>query len=153
MESKRDLSLSFSRLGDIETQLGQLEKAREWYEKSFTISEQLAKELETIESRRNYSVCCERLGDIESQQGQLENARKWYEKSFAIREQIAKEFETVESNDNLAVSYYKLAWADPEKKQEYLIKAFGIWKALAEQRPHVAEFARRRDLALGALQN
>ena len=94
----------------------------------------------------------DKLGDIETQKRHLKKASNWYEKNLAIWKQLAEETKTVEAYDDLAVSYCKLAWVVPEKKQEYLTKAYEIWKSLAEHCPHVEKYARRRDIVLSDLQ-
>lgn len=86
MESRRDLSVSYNKLGDIRQAQGDLAGAKAFYEQCLAVSERLAAETGTPEARRALAVSYNNLGDISCEQGDLAGAKIFYEKSLAIRE-------------------------------------------------------------------
>ncbi|MBR3643476.1 MAG: TIR domain-containing protein, partial [Parasporobacterium sp.] len=80
----RNLSVSYSRSGDIEKALGNLENAKQNCEKALEIRDKLAELTKTAESLRDLSVCYIKLGSIEKNLGNLEGAKRAYKKGFEI---------------------------------------------------------------------
>ncbi|EMP92862.1 tetratricopeptide repeat family protein, partial [Vibrio cholerae O1 str. 116063] len=72
----RDLSVSFSKLGDIEQQLGDLHAAKAAYAQSLAICQQLHTSLgDSPPVLRDLSVSFSKLGEIEQQLGDLHAAK------------------------------------------------------------------------------
>ena len=64
---------------------------QEYYEKSYTIDEELTKETAALGLRRNLSISCEKLGDVAKARGDLAQAQEYYERCHTIDEELAKE--------------------------------------------------------------
>ena len=146
------MSVSYSRIGDIEKGQGNLEGAKRNYEKALEIREKLERETKTIESRRDLSISYGRLADIEKSLGNLEGAKRNYEKALEISEKLAREMKTVSDYDDLAVTYYKIGTLDGNIDKEYLTKAFKIWDYLAQACPSMPILAQKRDYIKRLLQ-
>ena len=74
--------MSYNKLGDLQSSLGEGEAARQYYEKSLLLREQLVKqEPGRADYQRDLSVSYDRLGDLQRALGEGEAARQYYEKS------------------------------------------------------------------------
>ncbi|MBQ1418911.1 MAG: TIR domain-containing protein, partial [Firmicutes bacterium] len=102
---RRDLATSFDKLGNVAKAKGQMSEAREHYEKSLTIREQIAKEDESNSSCREFAVSYDELGSLAMTMGKRIEAKRYYEKGLSIRERLAENMQTVEALNDLAVSY------------------------------------------------
>ena len=157
MEAKRDLSVSYNKLGDIAKAEGNLSEAKRYYKLCLDIFEALVKETGTVKSKRDLSVSYNLLGDIAKAEGNLTEAKRYYTLCLEIAEALAKETGTVEAYDDLALSYYNIAFCQTgffskrRKKREHLKKALSIWERLSQACPNVYEYARRRDIVKEAL--
>jgi len=87
----RDLSVSLSRIGDVQVDQGDLDAALKSYQDSLVIVEQLAKsDPGNAGWQRDLSVSLEKIGNVQVDQGDLDAALKSYQDSLVIREQLAK---------------------------------------------------------------
>ena len=84
MESRRDLSASYEKLGDMAEGRGEFAVAQGYYEKKLAISEELEKETGTMDSRADLLACYFKLGEIAESQGNLAVAHAYYKKGGAI---------------------------------------------------------------------
>ena len=107
---QRDLSVSYDRLGDLMSALGQGEEARRLFEQSLQIRQRLAEaEPGRADYQRNLSVSYNKLGDLMSASGQGEEARQLFEQSMQICQQLAKaEPERTDRQRDLAASHNKI---------------------------------------------
>lgn len=64
----------------------------------------------------------------------------YYGKALAVAEKFAEESGAPMSLDRLAETYYNLAYAIPEKRQEYLYKTCEIYSRLSAQCPDVKRY-------------
>ena len=64
VEARRDLSLSYNRLGDIARTEGQLVKARGYYKKGLELALALAKESPTLEHYDDVTTSCYYLSTV-----------------------------------------------------------------------------------------
>ena len=85
-DTLRNRAISYNRLGDIYKSEGNTEEAKEYYEKSFAIFKQLAKETNTVEARRDLLSSYNKLGNIYLSEGNIAKAKEYYEKFLAIAE-------------------------------------------------------------------
>ena len=147
---RRDLATSFDKLGNVAKSKGQMSEAREHYEKSLTIREQIAKEDESNSSCRELAVSYDELGSLAMTMGKRIEAKRYYEKGLSIRERLAENMQTVEALNDLAVSYCNLgdaqkSWGILGEAQMYYQKALDIDMKLAEE---TGTEQSRRNLAL-----
>ena len=147
---RRDLATSFDKLGNVAKAKGQMSEAREHYEKSLTIREQIAKEDESNSSCRELAVGYDELGSLAMTMGKRIEAKRYYEKGLSIRERLAENMQTVEALNDLAVSYCNLgdaqkSWGILGEAQMYYQKALDIDMKLAEE---TGTEQSRRNLAL-----
>ena len=62
IEARRDLSISYNKLGDISKAEGNLEEAKDWYIKDLEISKILAAEASTIDTLDDLAISYYKLG-------------------------------------------------------------------------------------------
>ncbi len=69
-EFRRDVSLSYNRLGDVQLQLGDTAQALGFYEKALAVAEELVKlDLANTQFRRDVWASLWRFGDLEEKLG------------------------------------------------------------------------------------
>ena len=129
---KRDLSISWSKVGDIEKARGNLSQAQDAYEKAQTIRLELTeKDPTNTKWQRDLGVSWNKIGDIEAARGNLSQARDAYEKTLTIfLELTAKEPTNTKWQRDLGVSWSQ--FGDIEKARGNLSQARVAYeKALA----------------------
>ncbi len=149
-DCRRNISISYEKLGNISRELGDHDRTHDYYRKALDISEILAKETNTVESRRDLAIGYSKMGNISQAQGDLSGARDYYTKALDIFEALARETNTVESRRDLSACYDRLgnifdALGDLAGAREYFTKAFDIDEALARETNTVQT---RRDLSI-----
>ena len=89
---------------------GDLKAAREYFEKSLKLREQLARQdPDNAQARRNLSISYEKLGTVSMQVGDLKAAREYFEKGLKLMEQLARQDpDSAGARRDLSVSYDKL---------------------------------------------
>ena len=122
-EARRDLSVSYGRLGDIARVRGRLAEAEGWFAQARGIHESLAQELGTPEARRDLSVSYDDLGDIAQVRSRLAEAEDWYSQACALREALAQELGTSRARRDLSLSYGNLG--DIARAGSRLVQAEG----------------------------
>ena len=102
--------VSYERMGDLFSALGQGEDARQAFAKALAIRERLAKaEPDRADYQRDLSVSYERMGDLFRALGQGEDARQAFAKALAIRERLAKaEPDRADYQRDLGASYQRM---------------------------------------------
>ena len=114
-ESLRDVTVSLERLGGIEAQRGELDRAYGRFAEALEISRRLAEELDAPESRRDVSFSLGWLGDIEAQRGELDRAYGRFAEALEIRERLAEALGTPESLRDVSVSLGHLGAIDEQR--------------------------------------
>ncbi|MBR5641982.1 MAG: TIR domain-containing protein [Firmicutes bacterium] len=150
VKARRNLSLSYDKLGSVAEEKGDLSAAQGYFEKSLALSDQLANETETSRSRRDRSIVSERLGFIAQQRGDLEGAQKYYRYSVAVCEDLYKKTGSIQARRDLSVIYEKLASlaqtkGDDAEADRLHKESFEIRKNLSEETGTVQA---RRDLSI-----
>ena len=110
VHTQRDLSISYSILGDLENDAGNITAAWEWYEKSLKIDQRLADMIpDNVDAQWNLSVSYNKLGDMEKVAGNIDASREWYEKVLDIRKQLVEKTpDNFEFLRGLSISYERL---------------------------------------------
>ena len=126
-QSRSDVSVSLDRLGGIEAQCGELDRAWERFAEALEIRRRLAEELGTPESRRDVSLSLHYLGDIEAQRRELDRAYGRFAEGLEIGRRLAEELGTPQSRSDVSVSLHYLG--DIEAQRGELDRA---WERFAE---------------------
>jgi tetratricopeptide (TPR) repeat protein len=152
-DDQRNLSVSYNKLGDFLSALGQGEQAKTFFEKSLCIFERLAAdEPNRADYQRDLSVSYNKLGDLLSALGQGEQAKTFYEKDLAIAERLAAdEPSRADYQRDLSVSYNKLgdllsALGQGEQAKTFFENSLRIRERLAADEPNHADY--QRDLSV-----
>ena len=149
-QARRGLCTSYNNMGNIEREVGHLERAREYYAKNLELSEVLARETGTVKARRDLFISYSNMGNIERALGHLERTRAYCSKGIELSEGLAREMDTVEARRDLSVSYERMgdveiALSHPECAREYYAKDLKLSEALAKETGTVEA---RRDLSI-----
>lgn len=104
---RREVAIGSSNMGDVLSEVGVLNKAKEFYEASLDIFEKIAEEIQTIEAKRDLASCYVRLGRITANDN-ISDANDFLEESLRIREELAYETNTILDRRDMSDSYYWL---------------------------------------------
>jgi tetratricopeptide (TPR) repeat protein len=132
---QRDLSVSYIKMGDLFSALGQGEDARQAFGKSLAIAERLAQaEPERADYQRDLSISYIKMGDLFSALGQGEDARQAFGKSLAIRERLAQaEPDRADYQRDLIVSWVKMSEIEADRAGQHLSRALAIARDLQDR--------------------
>jgi tetratricopeptide (TPR) repeat protein/tRNA A-37 threonylcarbamoyl transferase component Bud32 len=151
--AQRDLSKSYSRLGDVYRQLGSTDKALEHHRKAFGARESLAQaDPKDAQAQRDLSLSYERLGDVYLQLGSTDKALQHYRKALGVHESLAQaDPKDAQAQRDLSISYNKLGnvylqLGSTDKALEHYRKALGARESLAQADPKDAQA--QRDLSI-----
>ena len=106
--AQRDLSVSYSKLGDVCVAQGDLAGAKGYFEQSRDIRVGLAADPENAAAQRDLSVSYSKLGSVCVAQGDLAGAKGYFEAGLEIDERLAADPENAAAQRDLSVSYSKL---------------------------------------------
>jgi tetratricopeptide (TPR) repeat protein len=109
-ELKRDLSLSYNKVGSVLEAQGKLQEALDAYGQSLEIRRSLIDREKSNEVwQRDLSVSYERIGDVLLEQGKLPAALEVYQQSLDIRRKLAYQANSdAERQVDLSVSYERV---------------------------------------------
>ncbi len=98
---------------------GDQKTAREYFEKSMNLREQLAhQDPGDAQARRDLAVSYSCLGNVSLQGGDLKGTREYFEKSLNLREQLAHQNpENIQTALELGVGFCKLGQVNRAAKQ------------------------------------
>ena len=136
-ESLRDVYASLERLGVIEVQRREPDRAWGRYAEMLEIARRLAEELGTPESLSVVSYSLGRLGGIEEQCGELDRAHGRYAEALEIDRRLAEELDTPESRRDVYDSLGGLG--SIESRRGELDRAYGRYAEALEIRRRLAE--------------
>ena len=155
---KRDLSISWSKVGDIEKARGNLSQAQDAYEKAQTIRLELTeKDPTNTKWQRDLGVSWSQFGDIEKARGNLSQARVAYEKALAIRLELTEKDPTnTKWQRDLGVSWSKVgdiekARGNPSQAQEAYEKGLTIRLELSKIDPTNTDWQRDLGVSWGKI--
>lgn len=149
---RREVAISSSNMGDVLSEVGVLNKAKEFYEASLDIFEKIAEEIQTIEAKRDLASCYVRLGRITANDN-ISDAKDFLEGSLRIREELAYETNTILDRRDMSDSYYWLGVIlekqDMKKALDYYEDSCKISNELLEEALRIDTdwVAVKRDLA------
>ena len=150
-EKKRDLSISFNKLGDVSMKSGDLQSARRYFEDGLQIRRELADaDPHSAEKKRDLSISLSKLGDVSVTSGDLQSARRYFEDVLQISRELADaDPNSAEKKRDLSISLERLgdvsvASGDLQSARRYLEDGLQISRELADADPHSAE--KKRDL-------
>jgi tetratricopeptide (TPR) repeat protein len=154
---RRDVSVSYSNLADVQLRLGQTAQALSFYEKALAVAEGLVKLYpKNTQFRRDVSVACSKLGGVQMTLGDTAHALGFYEKALAIDEELVKlDPENTEFRRNVGLSYgeigdVKLQLGDTAQALGSCEKALAVAEGLVRLDPDNTEF--RHDVSVSYIQ-
>ena len=135
LDTLRDVSICYQKIGDIFANEGKLIEARDCYEKCLEIDLDLAARWQY---RDDLAVSYFKMGDIHEQLGELQEAKRYFELFMSISYSLVEETGGIKSRQNLAISYERLgnlAQLDGRMKEayEYYKKSNSIFFNLVEE--------------------
>ena len=156
---QRDLSVSYNKLGDVSKLAGDLQAARDFFEKGLGISRKLAEDdpdRNNADKQRDLFVSYIKLGDVSMSSGDLQAARDFFEKGLGISFELAEDDPDRNNADkqrDLSVSYIKLGDVSKlagnlQAARDYFDKGLGIRRKLAEDDPDRNNADKQRDLSI-----
>ena len=110
-QAQRDLSISYTKLGDLLNQEGKGAEARKAYEEGLTISRKLAEaDKDNAQAQRDLSISYNNLGDLLKQEGKGAEARKAYEDGLSLSRKLAEaDKDNAQAQRDLSYSYFQLS--------------------------------------------
>ncbi len=147
--SKRYISVSYDKIGDIAKSRGKLDEAEKYYISSLEIRKKTTEETGTVQSSRDLSISYERMGIIAESRGKLDEAEKYYISSLEIRKKISEETGTVEACSALYFSYNRMGFIAQargklDEAEKYYISGLEIAEKIVNETGTVES---RRDLS------
>lgn len=150
---RRDLAVSYNRVGDMHVKSGDNAAALKAYQESLAIRKRLAElDPKHTEWQRGLSVSYERVGDMHLKSGDNAAALKAYQESLAIRKKLAElDPSHTEWQRDLSVSYNKIGGVHEKTGDNAAaLRAYqdglAIAKKLGELDPNHTEW--QRDLSV-----
>ena len=134
---KRDLTVSYNRLGNIYKNEGRLALAKDCYRKSLDARVAITSEGDS-DSMNDLTICYMNLGNISKEEGKLAEAEEMYQKALQIREALVKKSPTVFRRESVSTAYTALGNVAQDKGDldtawEYHYKAFCIDRDIAAE--------------------
>jgi len=124
---QRDLSISYSKIGDVMTKQGKLDEALKAYRDGLAIAERLAKDdPSNAVWQRDLSASYSEIGDAMTKQGKTQEALASYRKALEIMEPLAaadptnvlRQADIIEYNRGLAIN-----GDDPARRFAFILAA------------------------------
>jgi tetratricopeptide (TPR) repeat protein len=145
-QAKRDLAVSYERLGDVHLRLGATDKALEMHQKDLDLSVALAQaDPNNVQAKRDLAVSYNKLGDVQLRLGATDEALEMYQKGLDVRVPLAKaDSNNAQAQRDLSVSYNKLGDVQlqlgaTDKALEMYQKGLEVIVALAQADPNNAQ--------------
>lgn len=108
-DARRELSLSYNRLGDLALGQGRGDEARRSYQQALEERQQLLLLVPgSLRLRRDLAVSYQRLGNIELAMARYALARGWYEKEYAIEAALVEQSRAPQDLYSLLITHLKL---------------------------------------------
>jgi tetratricopeptide (TPR) repeat protein len=148
IQAIRDLSVSWLALGDLHRDLGQVEKALEFYQGALAIAKELHQRAPQIaDYARDLGVSYERLGYLHRESSQAAQAIEFYHEALAIAEDLhQRNPRNVNFARDLGLSHEHLGelylgLGQGAQALEFYQRALAIAEELLQSNPHNADFA------------
>ncbi len=157
-QARRELTISYERLGNVSLQTGQTAKALEYYQKSLEMREELARSRPSdSRDQRDFQVSYNKIGDVLFQTGQTARALDYYQKGLGVSEALARsDPNDSETRRNLLVSYDRLGDAlfqtgQTARALDYYQKSADVAEALARSDPNNSQTQGDLSISYGKL--
>ncbi|HNX29375.1 MAG TPA: tetratricopeptide repeat protein [Syntrophomonadaceae bacterium] len=151
---RRNLSVSYDRLGRAEATRGNWAGARQYYQNSLEIRKELAKLYpDNAEYRRELFVSYDRLGEVEETRGNWEGAMQYYQDSLKIIKELVRLYpDNTQYKRDLYISCQKMGGvAEPrgnwEGARQYYQDSLEMIKELVNLFPDSTQY--NQDLSIG----
>jgi tetratricopeptide (TPR) repeat protein len=161
VEFKNGLAISYEKLGNKHTSLGNMDKALGFYEERNRLGKELCTAYPTnVEFKNGLAISYEKLGSTHTSLGNMDKALGFYEESNRLGKELYTSYlANVEFKNGLAISYAKLGefsrdhLNDKTKTRSYFKQAEVLWKELVRDAPQYVEYRRFLDIVQGVLKN
>jgi tetratricopeptide (TPR) repeat protein len=149
-QARRDLSVSYNRLGEVAQASGQLDAAAQAFAQARALRETLAVELGTPDARRDLALSHLAAGEVAHARGRLEEAAGALDQARALCAVLAADGPTPQARRDLAACEERLgelarARGALDEAQRRCVRALEIHTALARE---LGTPAARRDLSV-----
>ncbi len=149
------MAISYSKLGDTHSSLGNLQKALEFFELRSELGKQLYESYPSNVSFKNgLAISYEKLGETHSSLGNLQKALEFFEDETVLFEQLYESYPSnVSFKFGLAVSYsslgdfYRDKMNDKIKAKPYYQKCYDLYEELVKDFPSYSKFQNNYDWA------
>jgi tetratricopeptide (TPR) repeat protein len=131
-ELRREMSLTFNRIGEAFSGEGQHEKSLDYFIRSLTLRNNLAEGSTELGPQRDLALSYERVADEQYALGRHDEAGRSYQSAFEIRYRLAGNADNPELQFDLSVSYDRLARiaADREEAIKLYSESLAMRQAL-----------------------
>jgi tetratricopeptide (TPR) repeat protein len=130
--SQRALSVSYNKIGDVQSAQGDLPSALSSYKQGLEIREKLAaRDPANTDWQRDLSVSYNKIGDVQSTQGDLPSALSSYKQGLEIAQKLAaRDPANINWQRDLSISYDRIG--DVQSAQGDLPSALSFYKQCLE---------------------
>lgn len=137
-QGRRNVEISYQKLGDTCKAEGRIAEAKEWYLKALEIAEALARECGTADDRRDLSVSYNKLAFICRIEKDLTGMMGWLRKGRELREALVREEPSELARRDLAFTYLWIGKTtyllkDPEGAKEWFRQCVKIREELLQE--------------------
>lgn len=154
----RTLILTYLRMGDIESELGNIDRSVAEYTKAKTLAEELhQQDANNADCRRDVAIASERLGNVLYKLGNVQETLQLYTKAFELHQLNSQQMPTSPNVvRDVSVSHGKLGdiymqLGDFTKAYTHLSQQFDIRKRLLDEDPKSVQARRDILYAVGRL--
>jgi eukaryotic-like serine/threonine-protein kinase len=141
-KARRDLWVSYNKLGNVTRREGDLKAARAYFEKGLKLAEQLARQdPDNTQPRWNLAISYNYLGIVNVHLGNLQAAKAYLEKTLQLREQLSQQDpDSTQGRRSLVASYswlgdVSMRLGDLTAAKVYFDKGLQLAEQLARQDP------------------
>jgi serine/threonine protein kinase len=152
-QARRDLSISYERLGDVHLQLGATGQALRAYQEGLELRQALAQaDPHDAQARRDLSISHNKLGDAHLQLGATDQALRAYQEGLELRQALAQaDPANVQAQQDLSRSFSDMAQAHERtnnlvRARPWYEKMLGVDREISQRFPQNA--AARRKVAM-----
>lgn len=157
-QAQRDLSVSLDDLGRVELQAGNLEAARDLFQRAIAVSARLTEaDPQDSHAQRDLAVSLENLGKVEMRAGNIGAARTFLRRALSIFERLAMgRSESIPAQRDLSVALNQLGVVEKqagnlEIARELFERALHLREILAKSSPRSPQAQRDVSVSLNQL--
>ena len=146
---KNGLAISYSKLGTMYRNNGDLDKALEYFEEYSKLKKELYEECPDFVGFKNgLAISYSKLGATYKKMGDLNKALEYYESYIQIRKELHEEYpDNIGMKNGLAIAYYKIGmfYKDEKKSRkkayDYFVESENILIKLIREIPQANMFS------------